>query len=160
MYEYYGNNDYRDYLIHYGIPGMKWGKRKAPEDEMIDVPAPGGNSEKSQQEIDDMALEVIRGRYGNGEDRMKALGADYAQIQARVNEMMKSGLYTAGGSVAGAKRAVRRPARLKTSVKKDGTPRANESAESKANREKNIQEDQIRGMKRTIEILRRQQKRR
>ena len=23
---YYGNNDYRDYLAHYGIKGMKWGK--------------------------------------------------------------------------------------------------------------------------------------
>lgn len=24
--EYYGNNDYRDYLEHYGVKGMKWGK--------------------------------------------------------------------------------------------------------------------------------------
>lgn len=26
--EYYGNNDYRDYLAHYGKKGMKWKKRK------------------------------------------------------------------------------------------------------------------------------------
>lgn len=26
MVEYYGNNDYRDYLMHYGVKGMKWGK--------------------------------------------------------------------------------------------------------------------------------------
>lgn len=27
--EYYGCNDYRDYLAHYGKKGMKWGKKKA-----------------------------------------------------------------------------------------------------------------------------------
>ena len=26
MTEYYGHNDYRDYLAHYGVKGMKWGK--------------------------------------------------------------------------------------------------------------------------------------
>lgn len=26
--EYYGRNDYRDYLAHYGVKGMKWKKRK------------------------------------------------------------------------------------------------------------------------------------
>lgn len=26
--EYYGNNDYRDYLAHYGVKGMEWGKHK------------------------------------------------------------------------------------------------------------------------------------
>lgn len=28
MIEYYGNNDYRDYLIHYGVLGMHWGIRR------------------------------------------------------------------------------------------------------------------------------------
>ena len=26
--EYYGRNDYRDYLAHYGVKGMKWKKKK------------------------------------------------------------------------------------------------------------------------------------
>lgn len=25
--EYYGNNDFRNYLAHHGIKGMKWGVR-------------------------------------------------------------------------------------------------------------------------------------
>lgn len=28
MEEYYGNNDWRDYLAHYGVKGMKWHHRK------------------------------------------------------------------------------------------------------------------------------------
>ena len=28
MADYYGNNDWRDYLAHYGVKGMKWRKHK------------------------------------------------------------------------------------------------------------------------------------
>ena len=28
MGEYYGNNDWRDYLAHYGVKGMKWRHHK------------------------------------------------------------------------------------------------------------------------------------
>lgn len=37
MIEYYGNNDYRDYLMHYGIKGMKWGKRKSRQEYLADA---------------------------------------------------------------------------------------------------------------------------
>ena len=42
-------------------------------------------------DIDAAALDVIRGKYGNGQERKDALGDDYEMIQKRVNEMYKSG---------------------------------------------------------------------
>lgn len=41
--------------------------------------------EKSTEEL---AQEVIAGKYGNGEDRKNALGDRYAEVQARVNEIL------------------------------------------------------------------------
>ena len=38
--------------------------------------------------VDELAREVIAGKYGNGEDRKKALGSRYAEVQARVNEIL------------------------------------------------------------------------
>ena len=37
---------------------------------------------------DELAKEVIAGKYGNGEDRKKALGSRYNEVQARVNEIL------------------------------------------------------------------------
>lgn len=37
---------------------------------------------------DNLAREVIAGKYGNGEDRKNALGSRYDEVQARVNEIL------------------------------------------------------------------------
>ena len=37
---------------------------------------------------DELAREVIAGKYGNGEDRKNALGSRYDEVQARVNEIL------------------------------------------------------------------------
>lgn len=42
-------------------------------------------------DTDSIALEVIRGRYGDGQDRKDALGDDFQRIQDRVNELMGIG---------------------------------------------------------------------
>lgn len=39
--------------------------------------------------IDKLAMKAIRGDFGNGQDRKNKLGAYYAEIQKRVNEIMK-----------------------------------------------------------------------
>ena len=35
------------------------------------------------------AMDVIRGNYGNGEERRKALGSRYEVVQRKVNEIME-----------------------------------------------------------------------
>ena len=40
-------------------------------------------------DIEQLARNVINGAYGYGEDRKKALGANYEAVQARVNEILK-----------------------------------------------------------------------
>lgn len=46
------------------------------------IPAP------ASVDIDALARDVIAGKYGNGEDRKRSLGANYAAVQRRVNEML------------------------------------------------------------------------
>lgn len=38
--------------------------------------------------VDELAREVIAGKYGNGEERKRALGSRYAEVQARVNAIL------------------------------------------------------------------------
>ena len=48
----------------------------------------GSSGGSSAVDIDSLARAVIRGDYGNGEERKRRLGADYAAVQARVNELL------------------------------------------------------------------------
>lgn len=42
--------------------------------------------------VEQEAIEVIRGKYGNGIERKRNLGDRYAEIQSKVNEMYRKGL--------------------------------------------------------------------
>ena len=42
--------------------------------------------------VEEEAIEVIRGKYGNGDVRKRNLGGRYAEIQSKVNEMYRNGL--------------------------------------------------------------------
>lgn len=46
---------------------------------------------KVEKSTEELAQEVIAGKYGNGEDRKKALGNRYGEVQARVNEILGAG---------------------------------------------------------------------
>lgn len=66
--------------------------RKALQPSPVDVPDETGD--KPDYNIDDIALQVIRGDWDNGEaryDKLTAAGYDYDVIQHRVNEML--GIY-------------------------------------------------------------------
>ena len=43
---------------------------------------------ENQPNIEELAQAVIRGEYGNGEERKQKLGSLYEQVQARVNEIL------------------------------------------------------------------------
>lgn len=62
------------------------------------VPAPSGN-------VDALARAVINGQYGNGEERKKRLGANYAEVQAKVNQIL--------GGNSTSKPAANKPAAIK-----------------------------------------------
>ena len=45
-------------------------------------------SKPTEKSIDELAQEVIAGKYGNGDARKKALGTRYDEVQARVNKIL------------------------------------------------------------------------
>lgn len=44
----------------------------------------------SEEKITELAYEVIKGKYGNGEERKQKLGSLYERVQKRVNEILKN----------------------------------------------------------------------
>ena len=48
----------------------------------------GGSSASQSPDIDQMARDVIAGKYGNGDARKAALGSNYDAVQRRVNELL------------------------------------------------------------------------
>lgn len=53
---------------------------KAESDSKIDL---------SENDVENLAKEVIRGNFGNGQERKDLLGENYEEVQKRVNELMK-----------------------------------------------------------------------
>lgn len=58
----------------------------------IQLTTPVSESITTSGSLEEKAKEVIRGNYGNGEDRKQKLGEHYSEIQSKVNEMYRSGL--------------------------------------------------------------------
>ena len=69
----------------YYYPDSYEGGRHLPDEETE------SNSEidLSKNDVENLAKEVIRGNFGNGQERKDLLGGNYEEIQKRVNELMK-----------------------------------------------------------------------
>lgn len=52
------------------------------------------NVDLTDEDVENLALEVIRGNFGNGQIRKDLLAGNYDKIQQRVNELMKAGNYS------------------------------------------------------------------
>lgn len=46
------------------------------------------NTDIANKSVDELAKEVIAGKYGNGDARKNALGSRYSEVQAKVNEIL------------------------------------------------------------------------
>jgi hypothetical protein len=53
---------------------------------------PSASSTLSAADIEEKAKQVMDGVYGNGKDRIRALGENYSAVQAKVNEIYKNKL--------------------------------------------------------------------
>lgn len=68
---------YKDYIL--GNIGVI---KEAPKLNQVEPSAP---------DIDQLARDCIRGKYGNGETRKKLLGSNYAAVQHKVNILLRGG---------------------------------------------------------------------
>lgn len=56
----------------------------------VDKASKDDKKKSSTGELDKIAQDVIRGKYGNGAERKKKLGKEYDKVQKRVNRMLSS----------------------------------------------------------------------
>lgn len=59
----------------------------------------GASADLGARQLDELASAVLRGDFGSGEERRRALGSRYEEVQARVNELARGGSGVAGASV-------------------------------------------------------------
>ena len=81
-------------IIQHSAEGSSWKKHKYIKrvDGTYYYPDSSEDSTKndlSEKDVENLAKEVIRGNFGNGQERKDLLGENYEEIQKRVNELMK-----------------------------------------------------------------------
>ena len=90
---YLNNVGAYDLNVFYGS-GQTWDKLAASAPPSTRVATPSGTIDSQpaaqSKDVDTLARETIRGVYGVGAARRAALGANYAAVQARVNQILGS----------------------------------------------------------------------
>lgn len=59
------------------------------EKKQVEENGPKSENDLSSDDIENLAMEVIRGNFANGQERKERLGEYYQKVQSRVNELMK-----------------------------------------------------------------------
>ena len=92
----FGNGDARRAAL-----GSRYPEVQAEVNRILAGGSGGGAAQApAADDVDDLARCVIAGEFGNGAARKAALGSRYAEVQARVNEMLGAG--GSGGPSGGA----------------------------------------------------------
>lgn len=92
----FGNGDARRAAL-----GSRYSEVQAEVNRILAGGSGGGAAQTpAADDVDDLARRVIAGEFGNGAARNAALGDRYAEVQARVNEMLGAG--GSGGTSGGA----------------------------------------------------------
>ena len=82
----FGNGDARRTAL-----GSRYDEVQAEVNRILAGASSSAPAEPATPDIEALAQAVIRGDYGNGDDRRAALGASYDAVQARVNEILGAG---------------------------------------------------------------------
>lgn len=96
----------------------------------------------SAKDIEKYAKEVIRGSYGNGAERKKALGDNYRKIQDKVNELMRKSGSTKVPTSKSSTSSTKTTATKKTTSKKSSKKKADSKA-STSSAKKGIDLDKV-----------------
>lgn len=82
----FGNGDARRAAL-----GSRYDEVQAEVNRILAGGSSSAPAQPAAPDIEALAQAVIRGDYGNGDDRRAALGASYDAVQARVNEILGAG---------------------------------------------------------------------
>ena len=82
----FGNGDARRAAL-----GSRYSEVQAEVNRILAGGSSSAPAQPAAPDIEALAQAVIRGDYGNGDDRRAALGASYDAVQARVNEILGTG---------------------------------------------------------------------
>lgn len=87
---YYYPNGYEGGRNISSLEGSEKDRDKTDESDTDSEDDDGEDHELSAEDIENLAREVIRGNFGNGQIRKDLLAGNYEAIQKRVNELMRT----------------------------------------------------------------------